>query len=84
MAMRILLALSLLVFSPWALAAPMVPWKTYLFVVMGIALVAGSILSARNKKAEGRAAKIILAGVYFWLITFAQLIILAVIYHFYS
>ncbi len=84
MVMRILIAISLLAFSPWALAAEMVPWKSYLFVVMFIALIGGSILSARNKKAEGRAAIIILAGLYFWVITFAELIVLAVIYHFAS
>ncbi len=83
MVTRILLAIALLVFSPWAQAADMVPWKTYLFGVMAIALIAGSILSARNEKAEGRVAKIIMAGVYFWVITFAELTVLAVIYHFF-
>ena len=84
MAFRILLALTLFSFSPWVQAAEMVSWKSYLFVVMAIALVGGIILSARNEKAEGRAAKIILAGLYFWVITFAELIILAIIYHFSS
>ena len=84
MATRILLFFVLVIFSPWVHAAEMVSWKSYLFVVMGIALIGGSILSARNKKAEGRAAKIILAGLYFWVITFAELIVLAVIYHFTS
>jgi len=80
----IMLAIFLLTFSPWANAASLVPWKSYLAVVMFVALVVGSILSVRNKKAEGRMAKIIMAGVYFWLITFAQLIILALVYHFSS
>jgi len=72
----------LLLISPWAHAAEMVAWKSYLAVVMGIALVAGTILSLKNKKAESRASKILLAGLYFWVITFAELIILALIYHF--
>ncbi len=76
---RALLILFLFCLSPYAHAANMVPWKTYLFVVLGIALIAGSILSARNKKAEGRVAKIVMAGVYFWLSTFAELTVLAVI-----
>jgi len=79
---KILLVILLLLFSPWAHAAELVAWKSYLAVVMGIALIAGTILSLRNKKAESRASKILLAGLYFWVITFAQLIILALIYHF--
>ncbi len=84
MTVRIIVTIGLLLISPWAQAADMVSWKSYLFVVMAIAMAAGIYLSARNEKAEGRAAKIILAGVYFWIITFAQLIVLAVIYHFTS
>ncbi len=68
--------------SPWAHAAELVAWKSYLAVVMGIALIGGTILSLRNEKAESRAAKILLAGLYFWVITFAELIVLALIYHF--
>jgi len=81
---KIILTILLLLISPWAQAAEMIAWKSYLAVVMGIALVAGTILSLRNKKAESRASKILLAGLYFWVITFAQLIILALIYHFTS
>ncbi len=76
--------LTLLAYSPWANAADLVPWKGYLAAVMMIALIAGTWLSIKNKKAEGRMAKIIMAGVYFWLFTFAQLIILAMVYHFSS
>jgi len=79
---RISVAIPLVLISPWAQAADMVSWKSYLFVVMTVALIGGIILSARNEKAEGRAAKIILAGLYFWVITFAELIVLALIYHF--
>ncbi|MBV1909926.1 MAG: hypothetical protein KUG78_11435 [Kangiellaceae bacterium] len=79
---RLIIAIPLLLVSPWAHAAEMVSWKSYLFVVMAIALIGGIILSRRSKKAEGRAAKIILAGLYFWVITFAELIVLALIYHF--
>ena len=79
---RVIIALSLLVVSPWAHAAEMVAWKSYLAVVMLIALVSGTILSLKNEKAESRVAKILLAGLYFWIITFAELIVLALIYHF--
>lgn len=79
---KILLTIFLLLISPWAHAADLVAWKSYLAVVMGIALIGGTILSLRNQKAESRAAKILLAGLYFWVITFAELTILALIYHF--
>jgi len=68
--------------SPFAQAAELVAWKSYLAVVMGIALIGGTILSLKNEKAESRAAKILLAGLYFWVITFAELIVLALIYQF--
>ncbi len=81
---KILLIITLLLISPWVQAAELVSWKSYLAVAMGIAAIGGYILSKRNEKAEGRMAKIILGGVYFWLITFAELIVLAAIYHFTS
>jgi len=79
---KLALLFTLIIFSPYAHASNLVPWKSYLAVVMIIALIAGTILSIRNKKAEGRVAKIVMAGVYFWVITFAELILLALIYHF--
>lgn len=79
---KIIYTIALALFSPWALAAELVPWKSYLALVMGIAAVAAYFLSKRNQKAEGRAAKIILGGLYFWVITFAELIVLALLYHF--
>lgn len=78
---RVIIGLWLLSISPVALAAETTQWKTYLFIVMGISLVAGSILSVRNPKAESRMAKLLLTGLYFWVFTFAQLIILALIYY---
>ncbi len=71
----------LILASPWALAAEQLAWKTYLFAVMAIALVFASFLSFRNKKAETMMAKLLLAGLYFWVFTFAQLIVLAFLYY---
>lgn len=79
---KIALTIFLLLISPFAQAAELVAWKSYLAVVMGIALIGGTILSLKNEKAESRAAKILLAGLYFWVITFAELIVLALIYQF--
>jgi len=79
---RIVLLLSGMALSPAAYAAQMVPWKNYLFGVMFISLVIASILSLRNPKADSRAGKLLLTGLYFWVFTFAQLIILALVYYF--
>ena len=80
---NLLIILTLLfIISPPVYAAELVAWKNYLAIIMAIAAVGGYILSVRNEKAEGRAAKIILGGLYFWVITFAELIILATVYHF--
>ena len=76
-----LLALGLLLTSPLAMAAVETSWKTYLLIVMGISLVFASILSLRNSKAESRMAKLLLTGLYFWVFTFAQLMILSLIYY---
>ena len=45
-----------------------------------ISVVAATILSWRNKKADSRLAKILMGGLYFWLITFAQLTVFALYY----
>lgn len=74
--------ISLILISTPTFAAAMVPWKTYLFVVMGISLVIGMTLSWRNPKAESTMGKLLLAGLYFWVLTFAQLMVLALIYYF--
>ncbi len=79
---KILIGLSLLLVSPWAHAAEMVAWKSYLALIMIIAAIVGGYLSWKNEKAEGHIAKFLLAGLYFWVITFAELIVLAFIYHF--
>jgi len=59
-----------------------VPWKTYLFVVMTISLVIASVLSFRKPKIDSLMGKLLLTGLYFWVLTFAQLIILAFVHYF--
>jgi len=81
---KLFITLVLISFSPWAHAADMFAWKNYLLAVALISLVGGTLLSLRNKSAETRVSKILLAGLYFWVIFFAQLVVLAGIYHFTS
>ena len=74
-------ACALFSLSPMAYAASQTPWKTYLFSVMAISTIAATVLSLRNKKADSRMAKLLLAWLYFWVFTFGQLIILAFLYY---
>ena len=76
-----LLFIALMAISPNAWAADVVPWKTYLFSAMSIAMVIGLVLAFKNPKAESKSTKFLLAGLYFWIITFAELIILALLYY---
>jgi len=73
--------LLLLIMSTQVQAAEMLAWKSYLFAVVSISVVVGGILSLRNPNADSRLGKLLLAGLYFWVLTFAQLIVLALIYY---
>lgn len=68
--------------SPETRAAEMVPWKTYLFGAMTISMILASILSFYKPKADSLMGKLLLTGLYFWIFTFGQLIVLAAIYYF--
>lgn len=68
--------------TPVFAAVDIVPWKTYLFSVMAIAVIIAVFTSWRNPKTESFMGRFLLAGVYFWVLTFAQLIVLALIYYF--
>jgi len=72
--------------SPLALAASAasekISWMTYMFIGIAISLVVATILSIRNKNAEGLTVKLLFGGVYFWAVAFIQLMIFAAITHF--
>ncbi len=78
---KLIYLICLMLISPAVYAADMLPWKTYLLSVMGISLVIASVLSIRNSKVDSLMAKLLLAGLYFWILTFAQLIILALLHY---
>ncbi|TQV74871.1 hypothetical protein FLL45_07885 [Aliikangiella marina] len=78
----LLTGLILSVLSPVVLASSQVtPWKSYLFVVMTLSVIAAWVLSSRNKKAESFMGKFLLGGLYFWIFTFAQLMVLSLLYY---
>ena len=68
--------------SQYAHAAQVTSWKPYLGAVVVSALLISIVLSLRNKKADSTKAKILLTGLYFWPLTFAGMMILALFYHF--
>jgi hypothetical protein len=67
-------------FSQYAHAAQVTSWKPYLVAVVVSALLVSIMLSLRNKKADSVKAKILLSGLYFWPLTFAGMMILALFY----
>jgi len=82
MKLKAITLFSLMAFSQYVHAAQVTSWKPYLGGVFVSALVISIIFSLRNKKAVSTKAKILLAGLYFWPLTFAGLMILALFYHF--
>ena len=87
--LKILLTSALMLISPLAFAASATPaatekisWMTYMFIGITISLVVATILSIRNKHAEGLTVKLLFGGVYFWVVAFIQLMIFAAISHF--
>ncbi|WP_299877129.1 hypothetical protein [uncultured Cocleimonas sp.] len=84
--LKILPASALVLISPLALAASAasekISWLTYMYIGIAISLVVATILSMRNKNAEGWPVKLLFGGVYFWAVAFIQLMIFAAITHF--
>ena len=80
---KIVLALILLLNTPWVQAASDVPWEWTMIIVGVISASIAAVLAIRNDKAEGVGLKILLAGLFFWILVFAQTIFLALIYHFF-
>ena len=82
MKLKAITPLILIAFSQYAHAAQVTSWKPYLVGVFVSALLISIALSLRNKKADSTKAKILLAGLFFWPLTFAGMMILALFYQF--
>jgi len=50
-------------------------------VIFSVSILGAIILSGRNHSPEQKQTRILLFGLYFWLLAFAQLIIYALIYY---
>jgi len=76
-----LVAISMAIFSPIAFASDIrIQWHLYL---LGIALISTSLallITYRKKNVESTGIKIMIWGVYFWAVTFIQLILLSLLY----
>ena len=60
-------------------SAQKIPWAGFLTAITIISVVISWWL-LRNKSYETNGIKFLVAGVYFWVITFAQLIVLAMVW----
>ncbi len=70
----------LLVFSPLAFASNQkLNWELSLIVITAVSAI-GAVWMVKRKDYEARLVKILVAGVYFWIFTFIQLAIFAVVY----
>lgn len=77
----LLLTLGLLVFSAFAHASSgRIPWHLYLIGMGIISTVIAIIITSRKKNLENTGIRILVWGVYFWIVTFIQLILLSLIY----
>ncbi len=77
----LLLTLGLLVFSVFAHAASgRIPWHLYLIGMGIISTIIAIIITSRKKNLENMGIRILVWGVYFWIVTFIQLILLSLIY----
>ena len=83
MLIKLTLATILIITTFSVQAATKVPWEWTMVIVGVISAVIATIITRRNKKADTLGLKILLGGLYFWVITFAQTIILALVYQFF-
>jgi len=80
---KFILAILLTITTVSVQAATKVPWEWTMVIVGVISAVIATIITRRNEKADTIGLKILLGGLYFWVITFAQTIVLALIYQFF-
>ena len=80
---KFILAILLTITTVSVQAATKVPWEWTMVIVGVISAVIATIITRRNEKADTLGLKILLGGLYFWVITFAQTIVLALIYQFF-
>lgn len=76
----VLLSVTLL-FSPFALAANLkFQWPVYLAVITTLSVLGAYVAVNRKQTFETKAMKFLTAGIYFWVITFIQFGVLAIVY----
>ena len=83
MRFKLILALTLIMSTLSTQAATKVPWEWTMLIVGVISAVCATVITRRNDKADTLGLKILLGGLYFWVITFAQTIVLALVYQFF-
>lgn len=77
----LVISMGLLILPQWAWAKQEpLDWKTHGLIALTIAVVISVFLVMRNQRLDSKTAKIMVFGIYFWLIIFAQAILYGVYY----
>lgn len=73
----------LLAYSPMALASSnKIQWHLYLIGIAVISSLIAFVITKRKENLENTGIKILVWGVYFWIVTFLQLMLLSLLYMF--
>lgn len=76
-----LVTIFICLFSPSAFASNgLIPWHLYLLGITVISVIVALVLTRRKKELENFGIKVLVWGVYFWIVTFIQLTVLSVLY----
>jgi hypothetical protein len=76
-----LVAILMVLFSPIAFASDIrMYWHLYLFGIALISTLIALFITYRKKNIESTGIRIMIWGIYFWLVTFMQLILLSLLY----
>jgi hypothetical protein len=76
-----LMAVLLAIFSPFAFASDIrTEWHLYAIGVTLISTLLALFITYRKKNVESTGIKVMIWGIYFWVATFIQLILLSLLY----
>jgi hypothetical protein len=76
-----LMAVLLAIFSPFAFASDIrTEWHLYVIGVALISTLLALFITYRKKNVESTGIKVMIWGIYFWVATFIQLILLSLLY----
>lgn len=76
-----LMAILIAIFSPTAFASDIrIQWHLYLLGITLISTLVALLITYRKKNVESTGIRVMIWGIYFWVVTFIQLILLSLLY----